>query len=663
MGEPLPEPGHGAFGQRVAGIWFSRSKESASYLHLTPRRDTAKLDMLLVLVGKIDELADRFMAAAESFQLDNKVYLKIQQILLIGGNYAAMYQGLKDSDAEKFALGPSVLEIPGYMVLQVELPREDTLHLRFMNPDVLEELAEKEQIKPLLNEGDSFGLLQLSQEELVDLIRQVSPEKLFVDGQAETFFNHFTRISAEPVDTGHSHLGIYRVIALTDVAEVQVRSGDLDGATKTADLAVKAAAYLSGTEFPFCRVAEIQAKVGDLKGALQKASRVPLGTWERDRAFGEIAVAQAEKGDAARVVTTLKQITAGWSRMRALMEITAIRARRGDNAGAEKTLNLAVSEAKAMESHWDSMRAMRFIAEQQAKMGNNAGAKRTAALAAQYVLGEAEGCPRGLVGIAKTQVELGDTAAALGTLEHVLSCVDSVENPHSRVITLARSAPVLAKAGERAEGIAAAKKAIDLAFSTDTLLPNLREEDINRMLAELADITPEQGDFTLPQEVATLALDYAKRLNSKSARGPVRTIAAVAQARGGDITGALEALKGTEWDYRAEAFGKIAAMQFKAGDKTGAETTVRLAVQAAKSLYFITRGLRRLGEAMAEEGYSQGAKEVFALAVESVSGSPYLCALELSEIAEAQLKAGDESGARKTATLAYETAKEISLLH
>jgi len=151
-------------------------------------------------------------------------------------------------------------------------------------------------------------------------------------------------------------------------------------------------------------------------------------------------------------------------------------------------------------------------------------------------------------------------------------------------------------------------------------------------------------------------------------RDHVLTIAAVAQARGGDIPGALETLKRAERGRKAEAYGKIAAMQIKAGDKAGANMAVKLAVEATENdLYFQSRGLRDLAKAMAKEGYYEGAKEIFALAVELIKkernhyGSPYLCAMELSDIAEAQLNAGDASAARSTARLAFETAREVPM--
>ncbi len=171
----LSEPGETAYDERRVGIWYAPGGETARYLHIAPVEETAYLHVVGIDTSfGLGDSVNWLRVRAHASEIDGQTYYNVKRVAGAGLDYTP--EG----------------ETPGFIIVRADVSEEDTLTLRFMDTGVL---------KGLLKEGRARGrvvkikhnsiivvkehlILDLSRPELIALIREVTPEKLFPETPA-----------------------------------------------------------------------------------------------------------------------------------------------------------------------------------------------------------------------------------------------------------------------------------------------------------------------------------------------------------------------------------------------------------------------------------------------------------------------------------------------
>ena len=123
-----------------------------------------------------------------------------------------------------------------------------------------------------------------------------------------------------------------RAGALKDIAAVQAKAGDRQGARATLEVALAALAALDNgfaRDQDLVRIAPMQAKAGDPEGARATAGKIEDAKF-RGRAFWLVAKAQTEAGDFEGALVSAKRIERPHVKARALAHVAAAQAKAGD---------------------------------------------------------------------------------------------------------------------------------------------------------------------------------------------------------------------------------------------------------------------------------------------------------------------------------------------
>ena len=174
----LSEPGETPYDERLVGIWYAIDKKTDTiYLHISPRKETAYLDVVGIFAGFGESDPVRWIrATAHASKIDGRIYYNVQRVAGAGFDYTA--------------LGES----PGFIVVRADVTGQDALSLNFMSWPDGDNLISDYPLRDFLKKGRVIGrevegkykdekvpylMLDLSRPELVDLIREVTPERLF----------------------------------------------------------------------------------------------------------------------------------------------------------------------------------------------------------------------------------------------------------------------------------------------------------------------------------------------------------------------------------------------------------------------------------------------------------------------------------------------------
>ncbi len=173
----LSEPGETAYDERLVGIWYAIKGKEAVYLHISPRKETAYLDVVGILAVFRERDPVRWIrATAYASKIVGRIYYNVQRVAGAGVDYTA--------------LGES----PGFIVVRADVTGQDALSLRFMSwpgggnlfsDYPLSDFLKKGRVRGREVEGKykdekvPYLMLDLSRPELVELIREVTPERLF----------------------------------------------------------------------------------------------------------------------------------------------------------------------------------------------------------------------------------------------------------------------------------------------------------------------------------------------------------------------------------------------------------------------------------------------------------------------------------------------------
>jgi hypothetical protein len=171
----LSEPGETAYDERLIGFWHGVGPADddmvGAYVEIAPTEDGR-----LSVVGSLapirtsaeDEPITLWVEAiGHASRLDGSTYYNLR--LITGTGYDLYFSPAEGQQA-------------GFVILQADVSAEDQLFLRFMSPRTLAPLIEDSTVRGRsLSCGDFCGyiLLDVSRQELIDLIRSITPEKLF----------------------------------------------------------------------------------------------------------------------------------------------------------------------------------------------------------------------------------------------------------------------------------------------------------------------------------------------------------------------------------------------------------------------------------------------------------------------------------------------------
>ncbi len=162
----LSEPGAAAYDARLPGNWYFANDRGAVYLQIAPRKEAATLEVIGIRVGYKDDDPVRWIRAiAHASELDGKTYYNVRRVAGAGDDYTA--------EGERLS----------FIILRTEFSEDGTLTLCFINNSIIKNFVKegrgREAEGNYKGEKVPYQVLQMSRPELIALIREVTPEKLF----------------------------------------------------------------------------------------------------------------------------------------------------------------------------------------------------------------------------------------------------------------------------------------------------------------------------------------------------------------------------------------------------------------------------------------------------------------------------------------------------
>ena len=374
-------------------------------------------------------------------------------------------------------------------------------------------------------------------------------------------------------------------VALSEIARAQAVAGDTAGARKTASLAVETArARTQGADDLAVGAAAVAfTRAGDAVGALGLAEGM-ADARGRALTFVLIAVAQAEAGNEIGATTTLErsldtvETVAGAGDRDLLMALVAWAQAVADDAVGMGDSLAEIADPEVLAE------ALAWVSKVQAEAGDTPAALATAQRIPDVAAGEAavlivvaeavaiDGFRafdllmqrrdvrprvRALIQIAAAQTEAGEAAEASRTYELALEAARAIEHGGDRTRALEAVAenrvgtgrlPGFGRAGGTANLSTFNAAVSGDAWATAELLrialePDLEDERIDSerawIVARLAAALADAGDRAEARATAALALEIVQERSRPEDRALPLLFIATAQARAGDIEGAL----------------------------------------------------------------------------------------------------------------------------
>jgi beta-lactamase regulating signal transducer with metallopeptidase domain/Tol biopolymer transport system component len=349
--------------------------------------------------------------------------------------------------------------------------------------------------------------------------------------------------------------------------------------------------------------------------------------------------------DLGKAVQSAEALANLEARSEALRNLAAAQAEAGERETAATTFTKAIRAAEEIKELYGKAWALRFSAVGQAKAGDAPGAKATfasALRAADALDRDRRVNYREL--IATGQAEAGDTPGARATLRASLEIVATMKDDKNKWYNaLHHTVRAMAKVGD-----------FDVALDAAEALPAEQSHLRDPLLRDVAD-GAESADPAIARRVLERALKIAATINADVPKSLSLAGIAEAQAKTGDIDGALKTAhaigEGAHQfdvaDSKPLALGPIAIAQAEAGDKGGARRTLDEALKVALALekgIIKSERLEVVAIAQAKTGDIEGAQTT----VEAIGNEHDYKALALTAVGRAQLKAGKRVDALDT---------------
>ncbi len=197
--------------------------------------------------------------------------------------------------------------------------------------------------------------------------------------------------------------------ARSAIAATQANAGDNEGAMETINLVQN----IRSRAWALDSIVDAMIRTGDVAGALKAADMIDKETSNYyEHAHLDVAKAQTKSGNVADALSTADQIDDNPHKQEAWRYISEIQARNGDIAGAEKTADLIAADGTD-EVFW--LDAQVAIVAAQADAGDIPGASKTADLIDLDTGYSRHSKSLALVFIATAQAKAGDLPGALAT--------------------------------------------------------------------------------------------------------------------------------------------------------------------------------------------------------------------------------------------------------
>lgn len=166
----LSEPGETPYDKRLLGDWYYLEGDNLGFrLHIGSGEDGDILDVVGVIMGWGSPDPVRWIrATAHASEVDGRTYYNVKRLAGVGDDYTGD-------------------EPPGFIIMRAEPGDDGTLSLQIMNDTLLGRLDREGRLKArdvkgrYKDEDVSYTLLDVSRPELIALIREFPPEKLFGD--------------------------------------------------------------------------------------------------------------------------------------------------------------------------------------------------------------------------------------------------------------------------------------------------------------------------------------------------------------------------------------------------------------------------------------------------------------------------------------------------
>lgn len=451
--------------------------------------------------------------------------------------------------------------------------------------------------------------------------------------------------------------------ALVTVAQAQVKAGDPAAAIKTLEQARQAAVRIpedSRKAFALTEVAKAQTEAGaqagaitTLEQALQAAGILHSEVPEKAEALSGIAAAQARAGDragAAHIFTQAAQIDSliqnpddKWA---SLSEIAAAQAAAGFIQEALHTISEILDEPTKVE-------AVHTIVKTQTEAGDIEGVLRTA--------GEIRNEPEKAAALREITFSL----AGAGHVQEAAQAAAAIPDGAAvKARALASVARAQLEAGDRANALKTLEQALQAAATLQSEVPEKAEA-----LIAIAAVQAKSGD----RAGATNALDQAvKSAGGIRDRGRKRFVLesiARAQFRAGDVPGALETVASFPSNsQKAAVLCSVGAARAKVGDHAGVAKIVEqilltaAAIEAGpEKVSFLIGGLGPIwhSQTMMKDGAgaARTLEQAF-LAIATIQPEIPDKAKAFRTIAQGQVLVGDRANAARTLEQALQTIKD-----
>lgn len=346
----------------------------------------------------------------------------------------------------------------------------------------------------------------------------------------------------------NKHQGYWCDRALFDIADVQKRVGDFDGALHT--ITKSNYPYRYGRMGALHDLAKTMARAGRRKQALAVLRQ--MGTdhgWRQDLMDDGVTMAYLEhqifSGDLKGARQSIDKLTAAVSRSKGLWKLAVAQAKTGNKAAAKGLFQLASSTAKALPDEYDRARALWEIAD--------------------------------------AQISVVDFKAASSTIQQLSQHAESFKDGLAKVAALREAAVRAAKIGEWTTANRLFDQAID---GRKDIKPPSPLPETNRIVA-LNMIAKAQAAVGYIDD----ALKTARLIkNSDGRREEALYTIAVAQAKSGDIAAAVATARSIKHyvQYEMDALVEIASLQIRRGElKDSLATAKQIANPSKKATAYL----------------------------------------------------------------------------
>ncbi len=166
----LSEPGKTTYDERLLGDWYYMEEDDGGWqIHIGRSADKDVLDVVGTFVIWDDANPVRWIrATAHASEVDGRIYYNVKRLAGVGDDYTAG--------------GP-----PGFIILRAQPGDDGSLSLQFMDDGLLKNLVKEGRLKARRVNGRykdidvPYLMLDVSRPDLIALIREFPPEKLFGD--------------------------------------------------------------------------------------------------------------------------------------------------------------------------------------------------------------------------------------------------------------------------------------------------------------------------------------------------------------------------------------------------------------------------------------------------------------------------------------------------